>query len=177
MPAEVVKFDQSYANNFWRLRKELFTELGEIAENEDLTALEDATKNYYLGHIKAVALLFGCIIQKLGIEIELFTCMDIFQNLCPDLLGLVFIDLPGVLLHTARSFDGPEAAVSCGITKVPALGIRSSEEYALTKMRRRTSPKGCTVDIILTGKEGTKRLHLGLPEPRQFTNLENPVAL
>lgn len=53
MTAEVVKLDQSYANNFWRLRKELFTELGEIAENGDLTALEDATKNYYLDHIKA----------------------------------------------------------------------------------------------------------------------------
>lgn len=51
MPAEVVKLDQSYANNFWRLRKELFTELGEIAENEDLIALEDATKNYYLDHV------------------------------------------------------------------------------------------------------------------------------
>lgn len=48
MTAEVVKLDQSYANNFWRLRKELFTELGETAENGDLTALEGATKNYCL---------------------------------------------------------------------------------------------------------------------------------
>lgn len=43
MTAELVKLDESFAEDFWRLRKELFTELGEVAESEDLSALEDAT--------------------------------------------------------------------------------------------------------------------------------------
>lgn len=103
--------------------------------------------------------------------------MDIFQNLCPDLLDLVFIDLPGVLLHTARSFDGPEAAVPCGITKVSVLGIGGSVEYVLTKMRCGTSAEGCPVDIVLAGQEGAKRLYLGFPKACQFANLENPVTL
>lgn len=36
MTAELVEVDQSYAEDFWRLRKELFTELGEVTEKEDL---------------------------------------------------------------------------------------------------------------------------------------------
>lgn len=37
MTAELVEVDQSYAEDFWRLRRELFTELGEVAEKEDLS--------------------------------------------------------------------------------------------------------------------------------------------
>jgi hypothetical protein len=35
MTTELVKLDESFAEDFWRLRKELFTELGEVAESED----------------------------------------------------------------------------------------------------------------------------------------------
>ena len=47
MTTELVKLDESFAEDFWRLRKELFTELGEVAESEDLSALEEATKQYF----------------------------------------------------------------------------------------------------------------------------------
>lgn len=51
MTAELIELDESYAEDFWRLRKELFTELGEVTESEDLSALEEATKQYFLAHI------------------------------------------------------------------------------------------------------------------------------
>lgn len=51
MTTELVELDQTYAEDFWRLRKELFTELGEVTEKEDLSALEEATKQYFLAHI------------------------------------------------------------------------------------------------------------------------------
>lgn len=51
MTSELIELDESYAEDFWRLRKELFTELGEVAESEDLSALEEATKQYFLAHI------------------------------------------------------------------------------------------------------------------------------
>lgn len=37
MTAELIELDESYAEDFWRLRKELFMELGEVAEKEDLS--------------------------------------------------------------------------------------------------------------------------------------------
>ncbi|MCD5501790.1 GNAT family N-acetyltransferase [Lactobacillus delbrueckii] len=51
MTTELIELDESYAEDFWRLRKELFKELGEVAESEDLSALEEATKQYFLAHI------------------------------------------------------------------------------------------------------------------------------
>lgn len=61
MTAELIELDESYAEDFWRLRKELFTELGEVAEKEDLSALEEATKQYYLAHIERDMFSWGIL--------------------------------------------------------------------------------------------------------------------
>ncbi|MFV4950479.1 hypothetical protein [Lactobacillus delbrueckii] len=61
MTTELVKLDESFAEDFWRLRKELFTELGEVAESEDLSALEEATKQYFLAHIGQYMVSWGML--------------------------------------------------------------------------------------------------------------------
>ncbi|MGZ1414094.1 GNAT family N-acetyltransferase [Lactobacillus delbrueckii] len=61
MTAELIELDESYAEDFWRLRKELFTELGEVTESEDLSALEEATKQYFLAHIGRDLISWGML--------------------------------------------------------------------------------------------------------------------
>ena len=44
-------------------------------------------------------------------------------------------------------------------------------------MRRCPSAECGAVDIVLSGKEGAQRLHLGFAKPCQLTDFQNPIAL
>lgn len=46
-------------NDFWRLRKELFLELGEVSSEMDISELQSATERYYLAHINKDLLCWG----------------------------------------------------------------------------------------------------------------------
>ena len=59
MKQEIVQLDESNAEDFWRLRKELFLELGEVSAEMDLSELESATKQYYISHINKDLLSWG----------------------------------------------------------------------------------------------------------------------
>ncbi len=82
---------------FWRLRLQLFKELGEVAADADVRELETATKTYYLHHLQKdfvswgafddnqlIALCSLCLIQRLpyqenlsgreGYLLNVYTC-------------------------------------------------------------------------------------------------------
>ncbi|MGM9906077.1 GNAT family N-acetyltransferase [Lactobacillus sp.] len=61
MKQQLLRLDGTFANDFWRLRKELFTELGEVTTDSDLSALEEATKQYYLTHIDRDLISWGML--------------------------------------------------------------------------------------------------------------------
>lgn len=61
MKQQLLRLDGTFANDFWRLRKELFTELGEVTTDSDLSALEEATKQYYLTHIGRDLISWGML--------------------------------------------------------------------------------------------------------------------
>ena len=56
---EIVQLDESNAEDFWRFRKELFLELGEVSAVMDLSKLESVTKKYYSSHINKDLLSWG----------------------------------------------------------------------------------------------------------------------
>ena len=56
---EIVQLDKRNAEDFWRLRKELFLELGEVSAEMDLSKLESVTKKYYSSHINKDLLSWG----------------------------------------------------------------------------------------------------------------------
>lgn len=51
MENDILQLDENSADEFCRLRIELFKELGEIDENAGISELEAATKRYYQSHI------------------------------------------------------------------------------------------------------------------------------
>lgn len=55
----VLKLDEKSADEFCRLRMELFKELGEISKKTDILELESATKQYYLSHINKDLICWG----------------------------------------------------------------------------------------------------------------------
>lgn len=59
MKHEIVQLDEKNANDFWRLRKELFLELREISREMDISELKSATEQYYLSHINKDLLCWG----------------------------------------------------------------------------------------------------------------------
>lgn len=63
MENTVFRLDEQHAEEFWRLRKELFEELGEISPGMDISELESATKGYYLSKINQDLISWG-IFQK-----------------------------------------------------------------------------------------------------------------
>ncbi len=63
MRNDILQLDEKSADDFWRLRTELFEELGEVGKSDDISELKTATKQYYLTHINK----------------DLF-CWGIFQN-------------------------------------------------------------------------------------------------
>ena len=108
---------------------------------------------------------------------QFFAVLHKHQHLRPDLADVLLGEFPGVLCAAARRFDRPEPAVACGVPQIAGLGVGGAKEDTLSRMRRRTSAERGSVDIILPGKEGTQRLHLGFAKPRQLTDLQNPIAL
>lgn len=59
MKHEIVQLDEKAASDFWRLRKELFLELGEVSDETDISGLKAATERYYLSHINKDLLSWG----------------------------------------------------------------------------------------------------------------------
>ena len=51
MRNDILQLDEKSVDDFWRLRIELFEELGEVRKDMDISELELATKQYYLSHI------------------------------------------------------------------------------------------------------------------------------
>ena len=56
---KVLRLDESSAEAFCRLRMELFAELGEISENQDVSELKEATERYYRSHINKDLISWG----------------------------------------------------------------------------------------------------------------------
>ena len=54
---------EAAAEDFWRLRLELFRELGEVSQTQDTGELENATKRYYLAHIHRDLFTWGIFRQ------------------------------------------------------------------------------------------------------------------
>ena len=48
---DILRLNEEYADDFWRLRIELFRELGEVSEDDDISELQSASEAYYLSHI------------------------------------------------------------------------------------------------------------------------------
>ncbi|GHW01849.1 hypothetical protein lacNasYZ03_15360 [Lactobacillus nasalidis] len=59
MEKQLLRLDESFADDFWRLRKELFTELGEVSPDDDLSDLEEASKQYFTAHVNQDLLCWG----------------------------------------------------------------------------------------------------------------------
>ena len=59
MKFKIEQLDEKTVDNFWRLRKELFLELGEVSNEMDISELKSATEQYYLSHINKDLLYWG----------------------------------------------------------------------------------------------------------------------
>ncbi len=59
----ILQLDEKSVDDFWRLRIELFKELGEVRKDTDISELKLATKQYYLAHINKDLISWG-ISQK-----------------------------------------------------------------------------------------------------------------
>lgn len=57
----IVKLSGKSTDEFWRLRKELLTELEEINKEADSSELESATKQYYISHINKDLICWGIL--------------------------------------------------------------------------------------------------------------------
>ena len=51
MEHKIVQLNEETVDDFWRLRKELFLELGEVSDEMDISELKSSTEQYYLSHI------------------------------------------------------------------------------------------------------------------------------
>ncbi|MBD5541189.1 MAG: GNAT family N-acetyltransferase [Lachnospiraceae bacterium] len=84
MGNDILQLDEKSADDFWRLRIELFEELGESPKDTDIFQLESATKQYYLSHINKDLISWG-IFQKEKIaaigSLCLFTRIPYKENL------------------------------------------------------------------------------------------------
>lgn len=61
MKNDILQLDEKCVDEFWRLRKELFEELGEIPQYIDTSELELATKQYFLSHINKDLISWGIV--------------------------------------------------------------------------------------------------------------------
>ena len=81
---DVFKLDEKSADDFWRLRAELFEELGEINKNMDISELKSATRQFYLSHINKDLISWGIFqngkIVAIG-SLCLFTRIPYRENL------------------------------------------------------------------------------------------------
>ena len=58
---KVVRLNEKFVNEFWRLRLQLFEELGEVNSRTNVLALETATKEYYISHINKDLISWGIL--------------------------------------------------------------------------------------------------------------------
>ena len=81
---EVLQLGREAAEDFCRLRMELFRELGELREESDIPSLEKATNEYYLEHIGkelfAWGVYSGGTLQAVG-ALCLFSRLPYGENL------------------------------------------------------------------------------------------------
>ena len=56
---KVVRLNEKFVNEFWRLRLQLFEELGEVNSHTNIFELEAATKEYYTSHINKDLISWG----------------------------------------------------------------------------------------------------------------------
>lgn len=61
MDINVVRLDDDFVDEFWRMREELFIELNEIDGKNKDNKLEAATKQYYLSHINRDLFCWGVL--------------------------------------------------------------------------------------------------------------------
>ncbi|MFQ6322688.1 GNAT family N-acetyltransferase [Lactococcus garvieae] len=66
MKYKILQLDEKNMDDFWRLRKELFLELGEISKEKDISELKAATKQYYLSHINKDLSCWGVYQENLS---------------------------------------------------------------------------------------------------------------
>ncbi len=59
MEHKIVQLDEKTVDDFWRLRKALFLELGEVSDEMDISELKSSTEQYYLSHINKDLLSWG----------------------------------------------------------------------------------------------------------------------
>lgn len=80
----VVQLDEKAVNDFLSLRIQLFEELDELHEDNNIFELKAATKQYYLTHINKDLLSWGIYqnekLVALG-SLCLFTCIPYSENL------------------------------------------------------------------------------------------------
>lgn len=57
----IIRMNENLVNQFWRLRRQLFEELGEINNDTNIHNLEVATKEYYLSHINKDLISWGIL--------------------------------------------------------------------------------------------------------------------
>lgn len=63
MKFKIEQLDEKNVADFWRLRKELFLEVGEVSNETDTSKLKAETEQYYLSHINKDLFCWG-IYQK-----------------------------------------------------------------------------------------------------------------
>lgn len=56
---DILRLNEEAADEFWRLRIELFRELGEVCEDDDVSELKSASEQYYLSHINKDLICWG----------------------------------------------------------------------------------------------------------------------
>lgn len=84
MKYKIEQLEEKNVVNFWRLRKELFLELGEVSNETDTSKLKTETEQYYLSHIKKDLFCWGIYQEEKLIAIGslcLFTRIPYNENL------------------------------------------------------------------------------------------------
>ncbi len=84
MKNDVLQLDESSVDEFWRLRMQLFEELGEISKDTDISKLKYETNKYYLKHINKELFSWGIFKEKKIVSIGslcLFSRIPYKENL------------------------------------------------------------------------------------------------
>lgn len=79
-----MQLDEKSIDDFWRLRIDLFEELGEVSKYEDFSKLKSATKQYFLSHINKDLICWGMFQKEKLVAIGslcLFTRIPYKENL------------------------------------------------------------------------------------------------
>ena len=99
MKYKIEQLDEKNVADFWRLRKELFWELGEVSNETDTAKLKTETEQYYLSHIKKDLFCWGIYQEEKLIAIGslcLFTRIPYNEN---------FSGLEGYILNIYTSVE------------------------------------------------------------------------